>query len=296
MHSKRNNIKQITRAIALAFFVGALPFVFNARAYAGELSAGSQEPKAVNRWLDDYSKPVGLTYGAQARIQTAYMWRGLYCGAFNMQASANVGYGGLYFDMWWNIGVTDWTFKTFEPEVDLSLGFRRWGLDIYALYIHNFNTGFFDFHNYPDKGNRLELNARYTISSKLPLCFVWATRIAASDGYLNAAGDTVQAYSSYAEINYTQALPYGLSLYGAVGISPWRSVYSYYQGDFVVNNVEVRLRKDWSVGNRCGLMLQGQVCINPSAIAANKSSVQWNPQYPFYQSVNANIAFGVYLK
>ena len=256
----------------------------------------SLEPKAESRWLDDYSKPVGFTYGAQARIQPAYMWRGLYCGAANIQASANVGYGGLYLDMWWNIGVTDWTFNTFQPEVDLSLGFSRWGLDIYALYIHNFNTGFFDFHNYPDKGNRLELNARYTISSKLPLCFVWATRIAASDGYLNAAGDTIQAYSSYAEINYTKALPYGLSLYGAVGISPWRSVYSNYKGDFVVNNVELRLRKDWSVSEHCGLMLQGQLCINPSAIAADKSSVKWNPTNPGNQSVNANIAFGVYLK
>ena len=256
------------RVIALAFFVGALPFVFSARTYASEMKTTSQEPKAESRWLDDYSKPVGFTYGAQARIQPAYMWRGLYCGAANIQASANVGYGGLYLDMWWNIGVTDWTFNTFQPEVDFSLGFSRWGLDIYALYIHNFNTGFFDFHNYPDKGNRLELNARYTISSKLPLCFVWATRIAASDGYLNAAGDTIQAYSSY----------------------------SNYKGDFVVNNVELRLRKDWSVSEHCGLMLQGQLCINPSAIAADKSSVKWNPTNPGNQSVNANIAYGVYLK
>ena len=49
-----NNIKQITRAIALAFFVGALPFVFNARAYASKWSADSQEPKAESRKpLDD---------------------------------------------------------------------------------------------------------------------------------------------------------------------------------------------------------------------------------------------------
>ena len=198
--------------------------------------------------------------------------------------------------MWWNIGVTEWSFKTFEPEVDVSLGFARWGLDVFVLYVHNFNCGFFDFNNYPDKGNRFEINARYTVSSKLPISVLWATRVAASDGYLNAAGDTVRAYSSYAEISYTQKLPYDLSLYGAVGFSPWKSIYSYYQRDFVVNNVELRLRKDWTVSERCGLMLQGQVVLNPSAIAADKSSVQWKPLYPFYQSVNANISFGVYLR
>ena len=264
--------------------IGALPFFNCASAYAGE-----------SKWFDDYSQPVGFTYNAQARIQTAYMWRGLYCGAANIQASANVGYGGLYFDMWWNIGTPDWRFNAFQPEVDFSLGFSRWGLDIYALYIHNFNCGFFDFTDYPDKGNRLELNFRYTLSSKIPLCVVWATRVAAADSYLNAAGDTVRAWSSYAEINYTQKLPLGFSIYGAVGIAPWRGVYTHYQRDFAVQNIELRLRKDWSVSEHCGLMLQGQLCVNPSAIAADKSTAQWKPYSPDYQSVNANVTFGVYL-
>lgn len=273
------------RVIALALIVGALPFSYCARAYANE-----------SQWLDDYSQPVGFTYNAQARIQAAYLWRGLYCGGPNLQASANVGYGGLYFDMWWNLGVVDWKFDDFLPEVDFSLGFSRWGLDVFLLYIHNFNCGFFDFRNYPDKGNRLELNVAYTVSSKLPLGVRWATRIAASDGYYNEKGDTVRAYSSYAEIFYTQHLPYGLSLYGAFGFSPWKSIYSFYQRDFTVSNIELRLRKDWTVEKRCGLMLQGQLCINPSALAADKSTARWHPDFPGNQSINANITFGVYLK
>lgn len=249
------------RVIALAFFVGALPFLNNTRVHARE------------------SEPVGFTYGAQARIQTSYLWRGLYCGGPNIQASANVGYGGLYFDMWWNVGVTDWSFNTFQPEVDLSLGFARWGLDIYALYIHNFNCGMFDFGNYPDKGNRLELNARYTISDKLPLSFRWGTRIAASDCYLNAAGDTVRAYSSYAEVSYTQQLRDGWSLYGAIGMTPWRGCYN--DKGAALQNIEMRVRKDWELDNRCGLMLQGQVCVNPMA--------------PI-NVILTNVAFGVYLR
>ena len=106
------------KVIALALCVGALPFVFYARAYA------SESTRITGLW-DEYKQPVGFTYGAQARIQTTYLWRGIYAGGANIQGSANVGYGGLYADMWWNIGVTDWTFKTFEPEVDLSIGFKR---------------------------------------------------------------------------------------------------------------------------------------------------------------------------
>ena len=277
------------KVIALALCVGALPFVFYARAYA------SESTRITGLW-DEYKQPVGFTYGAQARIQTTYLWRGIYAGGANVQGSANVGYGGLYAVMWWNIGVTDWSFKTFEPEVDLSIGFRRWGLDIFLLYIHNFNAGFFDFGNYPDKGNRLELDIRWTVSEKLPLSFLWATRVAAADGYMNATGDTVRAYSSYAEISYTQALPFGLSLYGAVGITPWKSCYTFYQRDFAVQNIEVRLRKNWSVSERCGMMIQGQLSINPSALAEDHTTAQWKPEFPFEQSVNANIAFGVYLK
>ena len=257
------------RVIALAIIVGALPFVNNASAYAQE-----------RKYLDDYSQPIGLTYGAQAKVQAAYLWRGLYCGGLNTQMSANVGYGGLYFDMWWNIGVTDWTFRTFEPEVDLTLGFARWGLDVYLLYIHNFNCGFFDFGNYPDKGNRLELDVRYTVSSKLPLSFLWATRIGAADGYV-VGNDTVFAWSSYAEISYTQKLRDGFSIYGAIGVTPWRSVYTLYQRDFALQNIELRLRKDWTIAERCGLMLQGQLCVNPSAVT---------------KSILTNITLGVYLR
>ena len=94
--------------------IGALPFLNNASASAREEkeesqewkvkrgksreesqeSRGeSQESRVEREWLDDYSKPVGLTYSAQATLNAAYLWRGLYVGAANLQASASVGYG-----------------------------------------------------------------------------------------------------------------------------------------------------------------------------------------------------------
>lgn len=265
--------------------IGALPFLFISHAHARE-----------SRWLDDYKAPIGLTYGAKATLQTAYLWRGLYCGGANIQASANVGYGGLYADVWWNIGVTDWSFRTFEPEVDVTIGFARWGLDVSLLYVHCFDRKYFDFTNHPDGGNSLEVHASYTVSSKLPLRFLWATRVAASDGYVNMAGDTVRAWSSYAELSYEHHFAYGLSLYGALGITPWRSRYTHFQRGFAFQLVEIRLRKDWILSPHCGMMLQGQLCLNPSAIAADRSSVEWHPKDPFNQSINANIGVGVYLR
>ncbi len=116
--------------------VGALPFVKNAGAYA-------QDDQW--RWLDDPHQKVGLTYGVSQTVQSAYLWRGLYAGGPNTQIDANVGYGGAYIDMWWNLGATDIMFRHFQPEVDISVGFKRWGLNIFMLHIHKFNCGFFDF-------------------------------------------------------------------------------------------------------------------------------------------------------
>lgn len=295
----QNGIKHVRRGITLALLVGVLPFFFIAGAQAQETEAPAESApvkKDVAYYFDEYKQPVGLMYAVEASINTAYMWRGISVGGLNIQPYAKVGYEGLYVDMWWNIGATDWYFRQFLPELDLQIGFNRWGINASVMFIHNFNCRFFDFSNHPDGGNALEARLRYTVSSKLPLSFLWATRIGASDGYLNAAGDTIRAYSSYAEISYTQALPYGLSLYGAIGITPWKSFYTGYQGDFAVQNIEIRLRKDWTASERCGLMIQGVLSINPTALANDPTTAHWTPADVSRQSINANLAFGVYLK
>ena len=303
----------IGKVLALVLCIGALPFVDIASAYAQEAVSGeglavsgdsiqavANEPaKKQSKWLDDYSQPVGFTYGVNANLNSAYLWRGIYAGGPNIQASANIGYGGGYVGVWCNLGVEGWVFKRFLPEVDISIGFNRWGLNVFLLYIHNFNCGFFDFNNYTlddGIGNRLELDVRYTVSSKIPLSFLWATRLSAADGYINEAGEVVRAWSSYAELSYTQKLPLGLSLYGAVGITPWRSGYTAYERGFSVVNVDVRLRKDWSISTHCGMMLMGQITLNPSEIALNRTSIYWHPINPGKQSINLNVTYGIYLK
>ena len=271
--------------VALIMLIGALPFLNIAPAHAQE-----------NRWLDDYSQPVGFTYGLSATVTTTYLWRSLNAGGMSLQGDANVGYGGAYLDVWCNLGATDWAFSRFLPELDISLGFARWGLNVFVLYIHNFDCGFFDFNNYADRGNRLEINAKYTVSSKLPLSILWATRVSAADGYLDGAGNVVRAWSSYLELSYTHNFPYDISLYGAIGITPWKSCYTGYQLGAGVTNIDIRLRKDWSVSEHCGLMLRGEFCINPTLLAADKTTAQWSLRDSGRQTINASLAFGVYLK
>ena len=240
------HLSAIGRVLALTLLcVGAIPFVNNARIYAQD--------------------KVGLTYGVSQTVQAAYIWRGYYAGGPNTQIDANVGYGGAYVDMWWSLGASDINFRAFQPEVDISVGFKRWGLNVFVLYIHNFNTKFFDFRNYADRGNRLEVDLKYTISDKIPLTFTWATRASAADGYINKDGELVMAHSSYAEISYLQRMRDGFSLYYAFGITPWRSCYSNYEKDFAIQNVEMRLRKEWSLHERVGLALFGQLAVNPCA-------------------------------
>lgn len=276
--------------------IGALPFLNNARAYAQEESSEVSLQKSESKWLDDYHQHIGFTYGADVTLNANYLWRGINAGGLSLQPSANVGYGGLYAKMWWSIGASDWAFTRFQPEFDFIVGFSRWGLDACVVYIHNFNCGFFDFSNYPDRGNVLELDLKYTVSSKLPLSILWATRVSAADGYLNAAGDTIRAYSTYIELSYTHHFPYDISLYGAVGMTPWRSLYTFFEQGFGVTNLDIRLRKDWSLSKRCGLMLQAEFAMNPARLAADHSTAEWHPSHPHLQSVNANIALGIYLK
>lgn len=185
--------------------IGALPILFPASASARKSGDGLRVT-GDGLW-DDYKKPVGLTYSAQVTVNTTYNWRGIYSGGWNIQPVASVGYGGAYVGTWWNIGATDYAFSGFLPEMDWKIGFNRWGIDLSLLYVHfldrtNLDLGLFS-------SNSMEVALRYTLSPKLPLSILWATRVAGGDGYINAHGDAVRAYSTYIEISYTHSFRYG---------------------------------------------------------------------------------------
>ena len=202
-----------------------------------------------------------------------YIWRGLYCGGPSVQLDATVDYAGFYANMWWNIGATDWTFTEFNPEVDLQIGFSRWGLNINYLHCFYFDrysdgspTRFFDFKNHPRGGGGTtgEWRISYRVSDQIPLSVLVACRTFSRDGYYASAvekdgypmgvapGDDVyvylkRAYSTYIELGYDFDLTQNWLLAARVGVTPWKSLYTRFEGNFAVTMTQLKLTKTWEI-------------------------------------------------
>jgi len=253
-----------------------------------------------NKWLDDYHQKVGFTWDASAIVNTNYIWRGLYVGGLNLQADASVGYGGAFFNMWWNVGAATWKFRELLPELDLSIGFSRWGLTLMFIHMYNFDTysdgtpsRYFDFSDPEDGvgGVNTEFRVKYKVSSKLPLSILWCTRVWGRDGYNDATGKRHRTYSTYIELGYDFSLPWELTLQARLGMTPWKSLYTHFEGDFAVVNIQVGLQRDWELTDYCRLRVSGQLMLNPYGI--NKKNVQWNVGEPGRQKLNANLGVGI---
>ena len=116
-------------------------------------------------------------WSASATLTSNYIWRGLYCGGPSLQLDATVSYAGVFANLWWNVGATDWAFSGFNPEVDVCIGFSRWGLNVNYLHCFYFDrypdgtpSRFFDFRNHPKGGGGTtgEWRISYRISDRIP--------------------------------------------------------------------------------------------------------------------------------
>lgn len=216
----------------------------------------SGELVAEKKWLDDYPAHVGFTWGASASVTSNYIWRGLYVGGLSAQVDATVGYGGFFANLWWNVGATDWAFTGFNPEVDLSIGFSRWGFQFYYLHMYYFDhyadgtrSRYFDMKNHAPSGGGTtgEWRMSYRVSNKLPLSILLAMRTFGRDGYLLEGGTLKRAYSTYIELGYDFDLTHDWTLAARVGMTPAKSMYTGYQGNFAVNLVGLKLQKQWNM-------------------------------------------------
>ncbi len=239
-------------------FLRGLFLMGSLAAASGSVHAGNDTVRSSTRqaWLDPYPAHIGFQYGASASVVSNYLWRGLYVGGLSLQADATVGYGGFFVNMWWNIGASDWTFRQFNPEIDLAVGFSRWGLSVYYLHMYYFDhyadgtrSRFFDMRNYTPGGGGTtgEWRVSYRVSNRLPLSVLIAFRTFGRDGY-RQDGVLRRAYSTYIEAGYDFALPCDWLLAARVGMTPARSLYTGYEGDFAVTLVGLRLQKTWTMG------------------------------------------------
>lgn len=234
-------------------------------------------------------QPVSrFSWSASAAVTSNYIWRGLYCGGPSLQVDATVGYAGFYANMWWNIGATDWTFSALNPEVDFAIGFSRWGLDINYLHCFYFDkypdgtpSRFFDFRNHPKGGGGTtgEWRVSYRVSDRVPLRFLVSLRTFGRDGYMASMaghdgypagvqpGDGVylylkRAYSTYIEVGYDFALGENWQLDARVGVTPAKSLYTGYEGNFAVTLVGLKLHKTWAL-EHCAVKGFANVMLQP---------------------------------
>ena len=231
------------------------------------LRAQAIEVENEGKSVPSEKKESLFSWSANALVTSNYIWRGLYCGGPSVQLDATVGYAGFYANMWWNIGASDWTFTGFDPEVDLVIGYSRWGLNvnyIHCFYFDKYADGtpsrFFDFSNYPrggggttgewrvSYGHSVYTNKRGWTTSVNGLC---AFRTFGRDGYyaeVNGEKVLKRAYSTYIEVGVDQTFGQNWSLAARVGITPAKSLYTGFEGDFAVTLVGLKLTKSWDLG------------------------------------------------
>ena len=212
-------------------------------------------------------KDTLFDWSASATLTSNYIWRGLYVGGPSLQVDATVSYAGVFANMWWNIGATDWTFTGLNPEVDLTIGYSRWGLTVLYMHMFYFDTyadgtpsRFFDFRNHLKGGTTGEWRVSYRVSDRIPLSCLLAFRTFGRDGY-EQNGELKRAYSTYIELGYDFDLTHDWLLAARLGVTPAKSMYTGYQGDFAVTLVGLNLQKQWnfqhlSISTFANLMLQ----------------------------------------
>lgn len=255
------------------------------------VSTFAYERKPKEYWLPDYKEKVGLMYGFNFDAISNYIWRGFYVGGLGFQTDATIGYGGLYLNMWWNVSSTDWKFKALNPEVDLAIGFSRWGLNVYFIQMYYFDhyadgsmSRFFDYDNHEPGGGGTtsEWRISYRVSDNLPLSILLCTRTFGRDGYYNEKGELKRAYSSYIELGYDFKLPYDLCLVTRLGMTPWTSFYTGFKGTFAVCNITAKLTwsyelsSHWVVSPFAHLMLNPYDLSHDACINGKNNPVLWN--------------------
>lgn len=202
-------------------------------------------------------------WSASGLFTSNYIWRGLNCGGPSIQLDATVNYKGLFANMWWNFGATDWTFSEFSPELDVTIGYTRWGLSVYYIHMYYFDyykdgtmSKYFDFSNHERGGGgttgewRIAYNRSiYTNKQGLEtsLNLLCGVRTFGRDGYYDEDGNLKRAYSTYFELGCDQSLGQNWTMQVRIGLTPAKSLYTGFQGDFAVTLIGLKLNKQWQL-------------------------------------------------
>ncbi len=289
MRSNRriNNTKQ---GFAVALCVIATLFI-STRAYAWDADAWKEQYHLEGDWYKPEQDSLVLKWHADAMLMSNYIWRGMHCGGLSLQTDFNIGFEGFRAGMWWNLGAKNWQMQAFNPELDVYLSYSKYGITFTLMEMYYFDryadgtpSLFFDYSNHEPGGGGVttELRLKYRVSDRLPLSLLWCTRFSGRDGYyvtMPAASSESdkqlkRAYSTYIELGYDFSLPWDLTLATRLGITPWKSLYTGFEGNFAVVNTEAKLTRSWQVANH--LQVNGLIDVVVNPYSAKTSKVLWN--------------------
>ncbi len=248
----------------------------------------------------------GFEWSVGADITSAYLWRGMNYGGMAFQPEVSLGYAGLCLTAWANLGVEDYTFKAFTPELDITLSYSIVGFTIGVNHLYYFDgSDYFGFKgsnleaylNDEQNSSQTEVFAEFALGDlveKVPLTVGWYTYVAGDDKYIDAEGNLKRAYSLYLEISYEGTLPLGFTLTPTVGITPWKSCYNFYEGDFSVNNVSLKLNWEFEVGEHFCLDVYAVGMLNTYGITKENLIPEIAHSYG-NQRLNGAIGLGLWL-
>ena len=281
-------MKKTLLVLALALIgVSACPY----QAYAKDKEEGAK-------------KELGITFEVGADVVSSYLWRGYNLGGISIQPSATFGWKGLYVCGWANIGADNWTFEDLNPELDITIGYDNFGVQVDLTHLHYFNNEAYfpkgGFKVIPDdttSTSTMEAHIGFHLGDlveKVPLRLDWYTTIFGND--YNPITQK-RAWSTYIEVGYDFNLPLGLVLGASVGITPWLGYYSNYQEVWknaqtvAINNVNLRLERDFEL-KHIFLGVWGEMMLNCYGI--DKTNLTTTLENKFDQRLNWCIGGSLY--
>lgn len=200
---------------------------------------------------------IGLNLEVGADVVSSYLWRGQNLGGLSIQPSVTLDWKGLYVSGWGNIGADNWTFENINPELDITIGYDNYGLQLDLTHLYYFGgEAYFPKGGFAaqeiESSSTMEAHAGFHLGDlveSVPLSIDWYTTIYGADCYENEAGEWQRAWSTYIQVGYTFNLPLGIGLTTNVGFTPWRGMYSNYEEVWknaktvAINNIHVRAER-----------------------------------------------------
>ena len=194
---------------------------------------------------------ISATIGVD--IVDQYIWRGQDLGNVSMQPTLGIGYKGLSFSTWGDVGISNWADT---KELDFTLNYTIKGFTI-GLTDYWFSQG--NYFQYRD-GKTTHVWEAFVGYDFNFLSAIWYTNFAGNDG-LNKNGN--RAYSSYFELSAPFRLA-TLDWQATVGLVPWRTTL-YGNNHFAVTNITLKATKDFVLKEKYHLPVFAGLTANPDS-------------------------------